>query len=194
MILRKIGIWRWFPTITKKTVNTQALNSAQYLSLPPNRQDLTQGQWPESRLYWGFRGGEDRRRAETRALQVYACHWPTDEPRWSWAQIWVQARMPDYSLNWTARSSALQGGKRCPCCSSPNQRWPSRSQGPFGLKSALEHWISGTDARQSAEQSAKMLLTLPSTFCLTPDCWRGALQPGTITHLLWDATTTGRGI
>ena len=29
-----------------------------------------------------------------------------------WAQIWVQALMPDYSLNWTAKSSAIQGGKK----------------------------------------------------------------------------------
>ena len=26
---------------------------------------------------------------------------------------------------------------------------------PFGLKSAMEHWPSGTDARQSAKESAK---------------------------------------
>ena len=25
-----------------------------YLSLPPTRQDLTQGQWPEGRLKWGL--------------------------------------------------------------------------------------------------------------------------------------------
>ena len=32
-----------------------------------------------------------------------------DEPSWTWTQIWGQARMPDYSLNWTARSTAIQG-------------------------------------------------------------------------------------
>ena len=31
---------------------------ARYLSLPPNRHDLTQGQKPEGRLKWGKRGGE----------------------------------------------------------------------------------------------------------------------------------------
>ena len=61
-----------------------------------------------------------------------------DEPSWTWTQIWVQAHMPDYSLNWTARSSAIQKWQRCQCC-----RWPSRSR---------EHWLSGTDARQSAEK------------------------------------------
>ena len=30
-----------------------------------------------------------------------------DEPSWTWTQIWLQTRMPDYSLNWTARSSAI---------------------------------------------------------------------------------------
>ena len=43
--------------------------------------------------------------------------------------------MPDYSLNWTARSSAIQGGQRCQWCSSPTQQWPSRSRRPFDLKS-----------------------------------------------------------
>ena len=79
-----------------------------------------------------------------------------DEPSWTWTQIWVQAHMPDCSLNWTMGSSAIQGWRSCQCCSSPTRRWPSRIQGPFGLKSAMEHWQFGMDARQSAEQSAKM--------------------------------------
>ena len=58
-----------------------------------------------------------------------------DEPSWTWTQIWVQAWMPDYSLNWTARSSAIQGVKGR---SSPTRRWTSRSWGPYGLKSAIE--------------------------------------------------------
>ena len=33
------------------------------------------------------------------------------EPSWMWTKTWVQARMPDYNLNWTARSSAIQGVK-----------------------------------------------------------------------------------
>ena len=36
-----------------------------------------------------------------------------DEPSWIWTKIWVQARMPYYSLNRTARSSAIQRGQRC---------------------------------------------------------------------------------
>ena len=52
----------------------------------------------------------------------------SDEPSWSWTQIWAQARMPDYSLNWTAKSSAIQGGQRCQCCSSPTRRWLSQSR------------------------------------------------------------------
>ena len=31
-----------------------------------------------------------------------------DEPSWTWTQIWDQVRIPNYSLNWTARSSAIQ--------------------------------------------------------------------------------------
>ena len=75
-----------------------------------------------------------------------------DEFSWSWTQIRVQARMTDYSLNWTARSSAIRGWQRCQCCSSPTRRWASRSRGPFGLKSAMEHWLFGADARHSTEK------------------------------------------
>ena len=64
-----------------------------YLSLPPTRQDSTQSQWPEGRSLWGFRGGDGRARAEARTLLE------PNEPSWSWTQIWVQARMPAYSLN-----------------------------------------------------------------------------------------------
>ena len=42
-----------------------------------------------------------------------------DEPSGTWTQIWVQACTPDFSLNWTTRSSAIQGGQRYQCCSQP---------------------------------------------------------------------------
>ena len=45
--------------------------SSLYLSLPPTRQDLTQGRWPEGRFLWGFRGGEGWAQAEARALLDY---------------------------------------------------------------------------------------------------------------------------
>ena len=72
---------------------------------------------------------EGRTRAEARALLVFTGHRSTvqcgpDEPDWSWIQIWVQARMPDYSLNWTARTSAIQRWQRCQRCSSPTRRRP----------------------------------------------------------------------
>ena len=80
-------------------------NTSVYLSLPPTRQDLTQGQKTEGRLKWGWKGGEGRERAETRTLLVYAAH------RLTWCnvslvrqavsrtQMWVRARMPGYGLN-----------------------------------------------------------------------------------------------
>ena len=72
------------------------------------------------------------------------------EPSWSLNQIWVLARMPDYSLNWTAKSSAIQEGQRCQCCSSPTRRWPSRCWSPFDLESAIDFdTSSGTNARRS---------------------------------------------
>ena len=50
------------------------LKYSNYLSLPPTRHDLTQGQKPEGRLKWGKRGGEGRERAETQTLLDYAAH------------------------------------------------------------------------------------------------------------------------
>ena len=35
------------------------------------------------------------------------CAMWNDDPCWTWTQMWVQARMPDYSLNWTKRSSVI---------------------------------------------------------------------------------------
>ena len=43
----------------------------------------------------------------------------------------LAGHMPDCSLNWIGRSSAIQGWQRCQCCSSPTQRWPSQSRRPF---------------------------------------------------------------
>ena len=45
-----------------------------YLSLPPTRHDLTQGQKPEGRLKWGIKGRGGRERAETQTLLVSAAH------------------------------------------------------------------------------------------------------------------------
>ena len=50
--------------------------------------------------------------------------------------------MPDYSLNWTAKSSAIQ---KWQCVN-------DAARPPEGLKSAICHWPSGTDARQSAKK------------------------------------------
>ena len=58
-----------------------------------------------------------------------------DGPSWTWTQTWIQALIPDYSLNWTARSSAIQRWEKCQWCSSPTRKWPSRSRGLFSLKS-----------------------------------------------------------
>ena len=106
-----------------------------YLSLPPTRQDLTQGQWLEGLL----RGGEGRVIAKARAMLVTGLL----SAMWAW---WALLDMdpnlgpgtiPDYSLNWTARSSAIRRWQKCQWCSSPTRRWPSRSRRPFGLKSAF---------------------------------------------------------
>ena len=37
----------------REFLSSKAINIDEYLSLPPTRQDLTQGQKPEDRLKWG---------------------------------------------------------------------------------------------------------------------------------------------
>ena len=73
----------------------------------------------------------DQARVEARALLDYAwlsSHLVQCEPD-------EQSGIPDYSLNGTKGSSAIQ----ClPMISSNTWRWPSWSQGPFGLESVLE--------------------------------------------------------
>ena len=63
--------------------------------------------------------GEGWTQAEAWALLVIAGHRPhlvqcgPDEPSWTWTQTWVKARVHNNSLNWTARSSAIQGWQWC---------------------------------------------------------------------------------
>ena len=61
--------WR-FASLASKPLH----HPGRYLSLPPTRQDLTQGQWPESRPIVEVREGRGRARAETRTLLDFADH------------------------------------------------------------------------------------------------------------------------
>ena len=65
--------WWWKPN----TESTSWCFGVVYLSLPPTRLGLTQGQWPESRLQCEFRGGEGSARVDVRDLLVSASHRPT---------------------------------------------------------------------------------------------------------------------
>ena len=78
--------------------------------------------------------------------------WGPDEPTWKWTQIWVQAHMPDYSLNMTAGSRVIQYWQMCLWWNSTTQWWPGRGRRPFGLISSMEHWPYGTDGKQSDEK------------------------------------------
>ena len=105
-----------------------------YLSLPPTRLDLTQGQ--RLGLEWGRSGtSRDSSLPGLCWSSVHLVKCKLDEPCWIWTKTWVQAEMPDYSLNWAKRFSAIQ------CLSmttSPTRRWLSRSQEPFSPKSVLD--------------------------------------------------------
>ena len=69
-----------FLTITHHSARVVFLiveGEKRYLSLLPNRQDLTQGQMTRRSDYSEDKGREGRTRAEAPALLVYADHWPT---------------------------------------------------------------------------------------------------------------------
>ena len=109
-----------------------------FLSLPPTRQYLTQGQmiW-RSDYGWGLGRGRSYPSQGSSPVWLYwsSAHLMqcgSDEPSWTWTWTWVQAWMFDYSLNWTVMSTAILRWQRCKWCSSPS--W---SQGSFGLKSAF---------------------------------------------------------
>ena len=95
--------------------------------------------WPLKVRVEEGRGRSDQNGSSRRTGYRTTVQCGPDEPSWTWIQIWIQARIPDYSLNWTARSSGIQGWQRCQSCSLPTRRWTSRSWRPFGLKSAKEH-------------------------------------------------------
>ena len=93
------------------------LIDSRYLSLLATRQDLTQGQMTQRSIIVGIRRGEGRTRAlfDYAGLMSLAGHEPKS----------------DYSLNWTARSSAIQRWPRCQWYSSPTRRWPKSAEKPL---------------------------------------------------------------
>ena len=78
-----------------------------------------------------------------------------DEPSWTWTQIWVKARMPDYSLNWTATSSAIQGWKKIYYDAAI----------PTEIGSAEAGGLSASGLPWSIDRSVRMLYSLLKNFC-----------------------------
>ena len=96
-----------------------------YFSLSPSRKDMTKVDFSRDL-------GRGRSGKSWGMSPAWLC-WSTadlgpDEPNM------VLARMPKYSLNWTARPGAMQGWQRCQYCSSLTWRWPRQSWGSFALK------------------------------------------------------------
>ena len=146
----RISLREWLPAVflfrNNKKWNRwyvfKSFSQRLYLSLPPIREEVTQGQWPEGQIIVGIKGKEGRALAEDRTWLDYACHRPAlcKVDLMSLAGHGPNlgpAHMPDFSLNWTSRSSALQGWQRCQWCCSPSRRWLSRSRGLFGFRSAF---------------------------------------------------------
>ena len=102
-----------------------------YLSLPPARQDLTQGQWPEGQFIFGVegRGGRDSNPTGLCWPSAHSVQCEPEESCRRLTQTWVQAWKPDYSLNRTKGSSAIQ------CCQW-HHRPPEGEQVEVGSHSA----------------------------------------------------------
>ena len=113
-----------------------------YLSLPPTRQDLTQGQWSEGRFIVGVKGGGSGSSRDSNPAGLF---WSSanlvqcepDDPCWIWTQTWVQAWRPDYSLNWTKRFNAIQCWSKT---SSPPKGDPAESHSTSNLSLTLKSW------------------------------------------------------
>ena len=94
--------------------------------------------------------------------------------RLCWPSAHLMQYGPDYSLNWTARSCAIQGRQRCQCCNLPTRRWPSQSRRPFGLKSAMEqltvqHECQTVSWKASARSNcwSSLCVKMPTQLCNT---------------------------
>ena len=134
------------------------------LCLPPDR---TWHKVNDPKVDYSGDLGEGKVRHEPRLKPAGLC-WSSahlvqcrpDEPSWSWTQTWVQACMPDYSLNWTTRSSAIQGGQRCQWCSLPTWRWPNWSREPYDLESAFIGQCS-LASKPTPKREGKWVRTFP---------------------------------
>ena len=114
------------------------------LFFPPDR--TRQGQRYKGRFTVGAKGEGVWAWAEAWALLDYAGHsvqCEPDEPSWTWTKsMGVQTGMPDYSLNWTKRSSAIQ----CYQCSLPS--WSGQAK------------VGGLSA-----SSLSLIIDIPSGIC-----------------------------
>ena len=127
------------------------------LYLPPYRTSH-KVKWPKSQIVVGITGDSSPGGLCWSSTDLVTCG--PDEPRWTLNQTLVQGWMPDYCFYWTTRSSAIQRWQRWQWCSSSTRRWLSRSRGRFGLESGIEHWQSGTDARQYTAKFLRYVLWL----------------------------------
>ena len=102
--------------------------------------------WPEGRTIVGVRGGEGWAWLSLSLAHLVQCR--PDGLSWAWTQTWAQGRMPDYSLNWTARSSAIQGVKgetnaACPSEGGPVQLKPGAFRPQVSAGMWLGRWLLG---------------------------------------------------
>ena len=121
------------------------------MSLPSIKQDLTQGQMIWRSDYsegWG-RGRSGTSRGSSPAglcwSLAHLVQCGPGEPK-----LDMDPNMDPGTDDWLLLK--LDREVHCYTKVSINRRWPSRSQGLFGFESAIDHWLSGTDAREYAEK------------------------------------------
>ena len=129
--LWKLTVQHWCQTVRwKASARSTVANQADIcLCLLPDRtwHKVNDTKVDYSGSLWGERSGTSRglNSAGLCSSSAHLVQCGSDEPSWTWTQIWVQVPMPKYSLNSTARSSAIQGWQRCQWCSLPAWRWPN---------------------------------------------------------------------
>ena len=162
-----------------QTAQPKGRGVAYYLSLPPTRHDLTQGQKPEGSIKVGIKGRGKSGTSQDSSPAGQCC----------WSAHLVQCELDEASsftnpnvgpgtyaslrLKLDTWSSAVHGWQRRQKCSSPTRRLPSRSWGPIRAPSLL--LVSSTHPARMPDGPAKRLFICR---CLPPDTtWHKVKSP-----------------
>ena len=163
----------------KKPGACQSRGRALYLSLPPTRHDLTQGQKPEGPIKVGIKGrGRSGRSRDSNpaCLCCSSAHLVQCEPDEASSFTNPNVGPGTYAslrLKLDAWSSAVQRGQKC---SSPTRRLPSRSWGP--IRPRVCSWFRAPIRHECQTAQLKSRGACPICRCLPPDTtWHKVKRP-----------------